>query len=69
MPIWSRNGRELFWRALSAGQQQEQPLGMYVVNYPVGAFYWQDATTIMLADTGGLDGRSHNYCLKLHGME
>ncbi len=42
---------------------------MYVASYPVGAVYWQGATTIVMADTGGADGRPHIYYLKLHGMK
>ena len=64
-----RNGRVFIWRTLAAGQQEERLLGMYVTSYPVGAVYWQDETTIVLADTGGSDGRPHMYYLKLHGME
>ena len=63
------NGRVFFWQAPAAGQQQKCLLGMYVASYRVGAVYWQDATTIVLADTGGLSGRPHIYYLKLHGME
>ena len=64
-----RNGYVFFWQTPTAGQQQECLLGMYVASYPVEAVYWQDATTVVLADRGGLGGRPHIYYLKLHGME
>src|SRR6266849_8896566 len=63
------NGRVFFWQTPAPGQQEERLLGMYVASYPVLAVYWQDATTIVLADTGGPDDRSHIYYLKLNGME
>ena len=63
-------GRHTFlWQVPTAGQQQKRLLGMYVTRYPVEAVYWQDATTIVLADSGGQGVRPHIYHLKLHGME
>jgi len=66
------SGRVYFWRVSirsDTEQGQERLIGLYVASYPVGAFHWQDATTVILADVRGPDGRSHLYYLKLHGME
>jgi hypothetical protein len=63
------NRRVFFWQTSALGQRQERLLGMYVASYPIGDVYWQDATTLMLADRGGSEGRHHIYVLKLHGME
>jgi WD40 repeat protein len=59
------NGWTLFWQG--SGVEAGQLVGMYVATYPVGAFYWQDATHIMLVDLGGPKGRPHFYRLKLEG--
>jgi hypothetical protein len=43
-------------------------LGMYMATYEVGALHWQDATHVILADTGGPAGYPHLYYLTLEGM-
>ena len=59
------NGRVFFWRA--RGLAIGQLLGLYVATYEVEAIYWQDATHVVLADTGGPDDYPHIYRLKLEG--
>jgi WD40 repeat protein len=45
----------------------DEPLGMYVTTYEVGAIHWQTRKQIILADTGGQKGRPHFYRLSLEG--
>jgi len=59
------NGWVFFWRVL--GLDKERPLGLYVAISRVEAVFWQDATHLLLADTGGARGRPYVYRLSLEG--
>ena len=59
-------GRVLFWSAREP--KPGRMLGMYVATYyMVGTVYWQDTTHLVLADTGGSQGRPRFYRLELEG--
>ena len=47
--------------------QEAQLRGLYRATYEVGAMFWQDATHLLLADTGGSRRRPHLYRLQLEG--
>ncbi len=58
------DGRILFWRVL--GVQRERPLGLYIIPSERVAVYWQDATHLLLAETGAR-GYPSIYRLSLEG--
>ena len=63
--IYDMNGWVSFWRV--PGLDKERPLGLYVATSSVEAVFWQDATHLLLADTGGARGRPYVYRLSLEG--
>ena len=42
---------------------------MYTASYEIGAVYWQDSTSIVLADKGGPRFRPHLYNITLEKAE
>ena len=54
-----------FWRMPEP--REEHPLGLYITAFQVKAVFWQDATHLLLADTGGTRGQPYIYRLSLEG--
>ncbi|MFL5589895.1 MAG: hypothetical protein ACJ8DI_19915, partial [Ktedonobacteraceae bacterium] len=61
-----RYGQVRFWQL--RGPTSGRLLGVYSAIYEIGAVHWQDANHLVLADTGGPEGRPHFYRLRLEGM-
>ena len=59
------HGWVLFWS--SREPNEGNLLSLYVASYNIGAISWQDAQHVVLADTGGPEGRPHFYRLQLEG--